>query len=118
MPSLFSHQHPIEKIRIKSQDLVAAVNKLLRIRDQIGRSPIMYACIESLNDRKRNLHTSVGIEDRPEAARELAKKGYNSGGETQFLASLLQVDAPDAEARMKRALQLILRSGQGDKTSD
>ena len=62
MPSLFSHQHPIEKTYIKSRELGAAVNKLMRIRDQIGGSPIMYHCIESLNDRKRNLHTSVGIE--------------------------------------------------------
>ena len=62
MPSLFSHQHPIEKTYIKSRDLVAAVNKLMRIRDQIGRSPTMYHCIESLNERKRNLQTSVETE--------------------------------------------------------
>ena len=62
MLSLFSHQHPIEKTYIKSRDLVVAVNKLMRIRDQIGRSPTMYYCIESLNERKRNLQTSVGDE--------------------------------------------------------
>jgi len=62
MPSLFSHQHPIEKIQVKTQTLVTAVNKLMRIRDQIGGSPEMYYCIESLNERKRNLQTSVGIE--------------------------------------------------------
>ena len=56
--------------------------------------------------------------DGPEAARGLAKKAKNSGGETQFLVCLCQVDSPDAEARMKRALQLILRVGQRDRTSD
>ena len=62
MPSLFSHQHPIEKTYIKSRDLVAAINKLMRIRDQIDRSPTMYHFIESLNERKRNLQTCVEIE--------------------------------------------------------
>ncbi len=62
MPSLFSHQHPIEKTYIKSRDMAVAVNKLMRIRDQIGRSPNMYYCIVSLNERKWNLQTSVGNE--------------------------------------------------------
>ena len=62
MPSIFSHQHPIEKIHIKSRELAASVDKLMRIRDQTGRSPTMYYCIESLTECKRNLQTSVGIE--------------------------------------------------------
>ena len=54
----------------------------------------------------------------PEAGRDFPKKEKDSGSEPQILVSLCHVDSPDAEVRMKRALRLILRAGQGDKTSD
>lgn len=53
----------------------------------------------------------------PETDGEIAEVGKNADGETLFSASLCHVDSPDAEARMQRALRLILGAGQGDETS-
>ena len=58
-----------------------------------------------------------GSNDGPAATRDIAK-AKSASGETQILVCLCQVDSPDAEARMKRALQLILRAGQRDNISD
>ena len=63
------------------------------------------------------LRNLLASDDGPEADGEIAEDGKNSGPETLFSVSLCHVDSPDAEARMQRALRLILGAGQGDETS-
>ena len=65
----------------------------------------------------KSLRNLLAPDDGPEADGEIADVGKNSVGESRFSASLCHVDSPDAEARMQRALRLILGDGQRDETS-
>jgi len=79
-----------------------------------GKPPIWVpAYLGTSETRRKNRAPDNG----PEAAREIAKERKNSEGEGLLFVSLYHVDSPDAKARLKRALRLILKATQGDETS-
>ena len=53
-----------------------------------------------------------------EAEGESAKERNTSGRETLLPVSLRHIQSPEAKARMRRALRLILKSAQGHEASD
>ncbi len=63
---------------------------------------------------KRNQRLS---DDDPERLSEIAQASENSSGEGPLIVFMLQVDSPEAEARLKRAFRLILKAADGDGLS-
>ena len=53
-------------------------------------------------------------DDDPEGVSEIAQASEDALGEGPLIVLMLQVDSPEAKARLKRAFRLILKAAGGD----
>ena len=88
--------------------------------------PYLYFWIswgQSLTQRTFALGRKYGKKNRDpvistETAGDFADERQHSGGQVLLRVSLHHTEVPEAKARMKRAIRLILQAAQGEKDPD
>ena len=101
MLSFFPRRHPLETTHGKLQDLVAAVNDLLRTRDQFGASHSVTDSFQRLNSRKKGLQMIVRTEtDWWSVFGATSRQGT---WQIKFSFSLFQAALRELDQRLARA---------------